>query len=402
MRLEQEKLDIWLFNLLFLAAGGILVTQTLQLESLTSYIFLLTFPLTALLWVRSVRKTLTAWDLLILLAVGTSVINVLINTSLAGTPPSFAYFKKMIMFVMTLLYLQACSRMQVHDKTVKFFHRLLEAVILFLIVAFFVLKIQVFMIDDVVSAYLTFRFNNPNLTGLFLACLFMLEFPRLLHRDKWYKKVYRIILEVALAIFILMTGSRNSILVALLYTALCVVLVCLRRPRLRMNPTMTVIVILTPVVFLVVYMAVVYNETIQSVFSFMVEEGKSLDSRMEVWEPALQNLGRSPILGAYSQITGGTGVAQMHNTHLDIACSYGIPVLVMVCMLLFRWLNQRNQTYKSKTGLAYMLGFACAIIMGMGEAALFSGSLGLYILVGGFLLLGNQDAKIEPLVEFTS
>jgi membrane protein insertase Oxa1/YidC/SpoIIIJ len=134
----------------------------------------------------------------------------------------------------------------------------------------------------------------------------------------------------------------------------------------------------------------------------MVEEGKSLDSRMEVWEPALQNLGRSPILGAYSQITGGTGVAQMHNTHLDIACSYGIPVLVMVCMLLFRWLNQRNQTYKSKTGLAYMLGLACAIIMGMGEAALFSGSLGLYILVGGFLLLGNQDAKIEPLVEFTS
>jgi membrane protein insertase Oxa1/YidC/SpoIIIJ len=131
----------------------------------------------------------------------------------------------------------------------------------------------------------------------------------------------------------------------------------------------------------------------------MVEEGKNLDSRVEVWGPALTNLARSPIIGAYSQITDGTGLAQMHNTHLDIACSYGIPVLVAVCMLLFRWLNQRNQTYKSKSGIAYMLGFACAIIMGMGEAALFSGSLGLYILVGGFLLLGNRDAKIPPLVE---
>ncbi len=402
MRLEQEKLDIWLFRLLFLLAGGILVTQTLGLESLTSYMFLLTFPLTVLLWARTIRNTLTAWDLLILLTVGVSVLNVLINTSFAGTSPSFSYFKKLIMFVMTLLYLQACSRMRVHDKAIKFFQNLLELLILYLILAFFVLKIQMFMIEDRVSAYLTFRFNNPNLTGLFLACLYMLEFPRLFQKDKWYKKLYQILLEVALAIFIVMTGSRNSILVALLYTIWCVVLMFVRHPRLRMNPAVTVIVILVPIVFVAVYMTVVYNETIQEVFGFMVEEGKSLDSRVEIWEPALQNLWKSPVLGAYSQITGGTGAAQMHNTHLDIACSYGIPVLILVCALMFRWLNQRNQSYESKAGYAYMLGFACAIVMGMGEAALFSGSLGLYIFVGGFLLLGNQNAKIEPPVEFVT
>lgn len=399
MRLEQEKVDIWLFNLLFLAAGGILVTQILQLESITSYLFLLTFPITVCLWLRTVRNTLTMWDLLILLTVGLALLSVLANSLLTDTKLSFTYFKKLIMFATTLLYLQACSRMQAHEKTVKFFNRLLEGLILILILAFFVLNIQMFMIDDVLSVYLTFRFNNPNLTGLFLTCLFMLELPRLFQQDKWYKKVYRIILEVVLAIFIFMTGSRNSMLVSLLYTAWCVVLMCLKGFRLRINRIMTVIVILVPVVFLAVYMIVVYNETIQSAFSFMVEEGKNLDSRVEVWGPALTNLARSPIIGAYSQITDGTGLAQMHNTHLDIACSYGIPVLVAVCMLLFRWLNQRNQTYKSKSGIAYMLGFACAIIMGMGEAALFAGSLGLYILVGGFLLLGNRDAKIPPLVE---
>ena len=148
-----------------------------------------------------------------------------------------------------------------------------------------------------------------------------------------------------------------------------------------------------------IYMTVVYNESVQNLFGFLVEEGKSLDSRIEIWEPALNDLRGSPIIGAYSQITGGTGAAQMHNTHLDIACSYGIPVLLVVCVLLFRWLNQRNQAYKDKAGFAYMLGFASTIIMGMGEAALFSGSLGLYILVGFFLLMANRGAKEDQPVE---
>ena len=399
MRLEQEKLDIWLFKLLFLMAGGIVVTQTLGLESLTSYMFLLTFPVTGLLWARSVRKTLTVWDLLILLAVGMAVINVLINTVVTDTRPSFNYFKKMIMFVMTLVYLQACSRMQIHDKVVKFFNRLLELLIVYLILAFFILNIQMFMIGGRVSAYLTFRFNNPNLTGLFLTCLYMLEFPRLFGKDKWHKKLYRIVLLVALAGFVVLTSSRNSLLVMLLFTAGCIVLMLLPRVSLRMDAVATLIVIVVPVVFMAIYMTVVYNESIQNLFGFLVEEGKSLDSRIEIWEPALNDLRGSPIIGAYSQITGGTGAAQMHNTHLDIACSYGIPVLLVVCVLLFRWLNQRNQAYKDKVGFAYMLGFASTIIMGMGEAALFSGSLGLYILVGFFLLMANRGAKEDQPVE---
>lgn len=405
MRLEQEKVDIWLFKLLFLLSGGILVTQILGLENITSYLFLLTFPLTVLLWARTVRQTLTIWDLLILLTIGMAVISVLINTSFAGTKPSFSYFKKFIMFSMTLLYLQACSRTQLSEKLERFFKRLTECVVIYLILAFFFMREAVFRFEEWSSVYLTFGLGNPNLAGLFVSCLYMLEFPRLFQREKWHYKALQITLTVVLSIFTVMTGSRNSIIVILLYTVCCVVLLFVRRRwigMIRFGWIPTIVVILIPLLFMAAYMVLVYNESVQEAFSFITGKGKDLDSRVEIWEPALQNLARSPIVGAYSQISNGTGAAQMHNTHLDIACSYGIPVLVMVCVLLFRWLNQRNQTYESKTGIAYMLGFACAIIMGMGEAALFSGSLGLYILVGGFLLLGNQDAKIEPLVEFTS
>lgn len=401
MRLEQEKVDIWLFKLLFLLAGGILVMQILGLEQITSYLFLLTFPLTVLLWVRTVRKTLTIWDLLIVFTVSLAVVSVLINTAVTGTKPSFSYFKKLIMFMMTLLFLQTCSRVQLHTKLATFLQRLVECVILFLIIAFFFMREAVFRFEEWSSVYLTFGLGNPNLAGLFLLCLFMLEFPRLLRKDVWYKKIYRIALTVMLALFMVMTGSRNSLIVALLYIACCVALMFVSKRWLsivRFGWVPTVIVILLPVMFMVAYMVLVYNESIQEAFSFIVGEGKSLDSRMEIWEPALEHLRKSPVVGAYSQITGGNH-AQMHNTHLDIACSYGIPVLLLVCTMLFRWLNQRGQTYENKAGVAYMLGFAGAIVMGMGEAALFSGSLGLYIFVGAFLLFANRDARVEAPLE---
>ena len=41
-----------------------------------------------------------------------------------------------------------------------------------------------------------------------------------------------------------------------------------------------------------------------------------------------------------------------------------------------------------------MLAFACAIILGIGEAALFSGGLGLYIFVGSLLLLSGYTEEV--------
>ena len=80
----------------------------------------------------------------------------------------------------------------------------------------------------------------------------------------------------------------------------------------------------------------------------------------------------------------------MHNTHMDIAASYGIPVLILVCVLLVKYLHQQGRVYEDRKGYIYILGFACMIMLGMGEAAVFSGGLGVYIIVGTCLLLSNR------------
>ena len=118
--------------------------------------------------------------------------------------------------------------------------------------------------------------------------------------------------------------------------------------------------------------------------------------RVDVCGDAMQHLGKSPLFGAYYEISDGTGTRHMHNSHLDIAASYGLPVLVMVCVLLVRCLHQQGRIYKNKKEYIFILSFACSVLLGVGEAAVFSGGLGLYIMAGASLLLANKRDEAVP------
>jgi hypothetical protein len=77
--MEIRKMDALLLKMLILCAAGIVVTQVLNRDSLTSALFLATFPLTVLLWLRSVRKTMTGMDLLVLLTAALATVSVLLD-----------------------------------------------------------------------------------------------------------------------------------------------------------------------------------------------------------------------------------------------------------------------------------------------------------------------------------
>lgn len=391
--MEQRKLDVWLFKIMFLAVMGVVVTQTLGMSGLTSTLFLLTFPLTVLLWLRCVRQTLTGLDFLMLLTVGVALVGVLISASATGASPSFSYLKKLIMFVMTLMFFQTAYRMKIQADIIRFINVAVDLLTLYLIFLFFTQPVRMYMMGNRVSAYLTFRFSNPNLTGLFLTCLYMLELYRVFTPEKWYWKALHIALSVFLAVFLVLTQARNALLIAVLFTAACMWLMLRSQNKLCIGKVWAALIATFPILFVAIYMALIYAPWIQDIFSFMVGEGKGLDSRMEVWQPGIEQLFQSPVFGAYSQISGGTGSSQMHNTHLDIACSYGIPVLILVCVLLWHYLNQSDRIYTNKGNYIYILCFACAILLGMGEAALFSGGLGLYIFVGSFLMMAGSKAE---------
>lgn len=393
MAMQQQKLDAFLLKLLVLLAAGMIVTQALSMASLTSYMFLLSFPVTVLLWVRSIRLTVTGRDFLLIITVFLALLAVLVNASMTGTGLNFSYLRKVIIFAITLLFMQTASRTKIDDSMARFFDTVIDLLVLFLIGAYFLLNIRMFWFGGRYSNYLTFGMDNPNLTALFLMCLYMLEMHRLFSPEKWYWKVAHIVMAVFLALFIVQTRSRNAMVVMVIFSAGCAWLIFRGKIKMKLGKVPSVIIASFPALFLTAYLSVISMPVIQNAFDFLVGEGKKLDSRIQIWSMALSHLKENPLQGAYSEISKGTGLFQMHNTHLDVACSYGIPVLILVCILLYQYVHQQGREYDSKAGYIYIMGFSCAIMMGIGEAALFSGGLGLYVFVGSFLMLASHSEE---------
>lgn len=177
-------------------------------------------------------------------------------------------------------------------------------------------------------------------------------------------------------------------------TILCIILYLTRKGFL-LPKWFALLISVWPILFVVAYMAFIENAHIQEMFSFMVSEGKDLDARISIWQPALRYYRESPLIGAYSQISRGTGMSQLHNTHLDILVSYGTPILVLVCWLIYGMIRSRS-TCNLKEDTMVRICFCGTIIMGMGEAALFSGGLGIYLFAGMFLLLCNRERNQPP------
>lgn len=366
--MKPERLDRALLKSLYLDAGLILMLQVLGLDQAVSLLFTLTFPLTGLLWLRTVRRTLTETDLWILLIGALSLTALLLDGLFSATGLSLLGLKKWVMLLMTLLYFQTASHLTLDPDTGRFVHRLTDVLSLFLLLVYALDRQRMYQLKGVETEYLTFAFTNPNLAGLFLSCLYMLR----LGRVKGKTWPLHAALALVLGYFILRTQSRNCILVMALYTLLWL----LRRDQpLRLGGIAAHFTAWLPAIFAAVYLLTVNSGAVQTLFRFLTGEGKELGSRLTVWTHALRQIAAAPMTGAYHALLG----TQLHNSHLDLAGTYGIPVLILVCALLARYLRR-----------PVLLGFACCLLLGMGESALFSGGLGIYIFAGAFLLLTGE------------
>ena len=389
--MKQRGIGQALFIILYLAAAGIIVTQVLELTSLTSMLFLLTFPLTVLLWVCTVQKSFSGLDLLMLATAGIAFINVLINAGLNDVDLSISYLRKVIMFGMSLMFFQTAYRARIGKNVVRIINGAADFLTVFFVVMYFLGGAEMYLINGLMSNYLTFHFSNPNLTGLFLTCLYMLELYRLFRPQKWYWKLLHLGMSGLLVWLILETESRNCLLVVAMFAAACVCVALCGYRDLYIRKWFAAVAAAFPAIFVIGYLALISSQWIQNIFAFLIGVGKKLDSRVVVWQPALDQVRNSPLIGGYCEISNGTGAGQMHNTHLDIAGAYGVLVLILVCVLLARYIYQGGRRHTSKETFIHILGFVCALMLGIGEGALFSGGLGIHIFAGAFLLLANQE-----------
>lgn len=388
MRLTQ--MDAILIRMLYLAAAGIVVLTVVGANTAASMLFNLTFVLVVLLWCAGALRSVTWTDAVLILTVGLALSHVIINAFLEQTQVSFGYFKKYLMFICTLVYFQAAYKLQLDDKTEKFLLRIISILAVCFIVYFYLNPVEVYMMRGRVSNYLTFGFTNPNLTAMFLLCIYTGELFQLFRSRNFFAALWHLALAVMMGWFIWETESRNCLMTLMLETVLCILLY-LTRKGFRLPKWFSLLIAVWPILFALAYVAFIRSEHIQQLFSFMASEGKGLDARVSIWMAALQHYSRSPIFGAYSQISQGTGISQMHNTHMDILASYGTVILVLVCYLLYSVL--RSSSGETKADTMKKICFAGTIIMGMGEASLFSGGLGIYLFAGAFLLLCSKEQQ---------
>ena len=389
--MHLTQMDTFLIRVLYLLAAGIVCTTVLGFESVSSALFALTFVFVILLWMAGAIRNVTWTDIILILTAGLALANILINATIQGTTVTFAYFKKYIMFISTLLYFQAAHKLSVDEKTERFLLSLNSVLAVFFAVVFASDVPTLYTIRGRISDYLTFGFTNPNLTALFLLCIYTGELVQIPRSQSVLVKLCHLLLAGANWYFVRETGSRNCMLTMVMVTILCVLLYLTKR-GFRLPKWFALLVSVWPILFVAAYIAFSESPWLQDMLSFIVDEGKELDSRVSIWLHALNYYGKAPVFGAYSQISRGTGISQLHNTHLDVLVSYGTLILVLMCYLLHNLIHSSGaENLKEETMMR--ICFSGTIIMGMGEAALFSGGLGIYLFAGMFLLLCNKKRQ---------
>ena len=378
-----------LIKVMYCFAAGIVMLQVLGVGAAVSGLFSFTFFLVALLWISAARRQITTNDLLAMGVIFLAVVHVFLNAWSNDASLSFSYLKKVIMFSTSVLYIVTVSKLRVDRELAEFLSKVNVVLVLYLIGFFFLQNRSMHLLNGYVSRYLTFRFTNPNLAGLFLTCIALHEGTRIQRANQRKEKVILLGMFAVLCYFIVLTESRSALLATAFFVFLGVFFAFRGNTIRKMPDWLLAVVAIFPLAFAIIYLSFANSSWLNQTFSFLVNEGKALTNRVEIWQRAFRAFAQSPILGAYSQLSNKTGNFQMHNTHVDILSSYGISVLIGVCVLLYRSMALKNTVITSQVSSLSLIAFIGSLMLGIGEAALFSGGIGIYLFVCEFLLLAN-------------
>lgn len=380
----------WLLRLLVVVAALMPVFQMLGVNGLVSLLFHGSFLLVGALWLTTVPE-LNKNDWLALAAIGVAFLGVCVNGVGSGAAFSFGYLKKFIFFAATMILFAAAEKIRADRKTEQLLRLSVYAVTVVMALAFVFGGTKMYEINSVVSRYLTFGFGNPNFAAIVIFCLMCFLGAFFFSVKGKEEKILCVFLFVVLFVFLLKTKSRNALLVFMAFIVLAVIARFYIRKRIRLSGWIALLIAVWPLIFAGLYFAVLTSDWIVNALSFMVSEGKILDSRVDIWQYAFDTIRDWPIFGGYYQVTVGAELGHMHNTHVNTLASHGPVVLVLLCALLYRLLRGTNLRCYERT--LYLVGFICVLLLGMGESALFSGGLSFYIFAGLLLILARSGEE---------
>lgn len=310
--------------------------------------------------------------------------------ALAGNG-GFDYYKKLIMFICFVLL---CYIFSVINKTSRYTIFGIFLINLVLAVSYIYVFNTGFSFFE--GEYLlTLGFDNPNLAGMFLLNSFLYIALIIIYLIEFGKKLIYTLPFIGLAVFlchlIILTKCRSSIVSVIIFIFI-LLLDLFGKQKLFLNKTSIIIWTLFPIIFVFLYTNFIESLHIDLSMSFD-DASKGSASRNIVWLPALKSLSEHWILGDYFGISEGTGHSQMHNTHLDVWCSYGLVPFSLYLVYLYRIVTTSYSNAFTTFNRCAIYAFYVCFISGTFEASIVAGGAGIYILSCGFLFLANTNTK---------
>jgi len=366
-----------------LIACSIAISTSIGSNGIPSFLFALSFIVILIFTFLNYRRFYHKNFLILFTLV--CFINVILSGLFQGGNFTFDYFKKVIMFTAFMVFLNAAGRegFIVSPKIISVIEFSTTFAGFFLVVSYMYLGNTATM-----AGCITLGFTNPNFAGMWLlhfflyGCLFVLR--------AWRKSKFRLLyipVLVKMAELINLTGARSCFLGVLAFFALLV----LGLRGKKINRVLLMCIAIIPLVGALVYLCIAETIWFLSQFDFMVSEGKSITSRVVVWNNAIEWFRRSPIWGSYSGLSYGLGQSQAHNTHIDVMASYGVFVVILYIINLYQNMASVLDNSKSFYQYAAFAAFVSTVIMGCFEAAVVSGAMGMNLLTVGLFVLANYE-----------
>lgn len=367
---------LYLFQLF--AIAGIVLFLILSRSTYVSLLFYLTF---LLLLCGILRQVVTAPHIhwlyfTALCCVVLSFFHIIAQT----TVTDFEYYKKLIMFACTVLFIPYVVHMTVNKRMVDTVLRINILIGLLYVVLY---------LAGYRTEYghgLTMNFPNPNQLGLFLLQSALYVLLGMFYYKARVARVLLFGLGCFLVYLINLTHAR-SCLIAIGAFLIILFIVWFTKKRPVLSPFWSFMLLLVPLLFAILYM-VLYNRGLLGNFDFMdTSEGKTVTSRVGVWQDAFNLIKENFLFGTYM------GMDQRHNTHVDILSTYGFLPFVLFMSVLSGGVRLVSDREHDTFSCLSIWAFYAVVLMGTFEAALVAGSTGMHILSFGFLIFAKYQAQ---------
>ena len=379
----DDKLYIVEMLLLF----GICLNTLLHQSDVVSTLFKWTFVVLLIAFLLQIyhKQIVNELHLLAVATILLSFLHVAIRTDVN----TFAYYKKFVMFSCTVLMLPFVDGIRVKRSLVNWILAINLGIALLYPVFYWGYGIRGWH-----GRYITLYFSNPNLTAMYLMHSLLYGSIAFYYFKHWLMKLLILPLIGALLWLDYLTGARSTYVAIAAFAGFSFANTVLKKD-IRISPEISAVLLWMPLILAVSYLIIHKSGLLDRFFAFMdIGEGKSLTSRVSIWNRAIENFVDHPIMGAYYEISYGTGVSQLHNTHLDTLASYGMVPFLLFIFSMQRTVKKILPTATTSFARMALFAFFAAIIQGTFEAALVAGSgVGLYIMSFGFLLLAKYNEQ---------